>query len=91
MNPETVEFGKKASSPTGLNSMCKAGVSAWTSQQREASKAKEQLLVDLQAGEITSDDIAGITAEIEAARTAVAELPEGVEAYESLEDLLATL
>ena len=39
----TVEFGAKASSASGLNTMCKEGVANWTKQQREFKKAKEAL------------------------------------------------
>ena len=36
MDPRVVAFGQKVSSTTGLNSMCKEGVSNWTKQQRVA-------------------------------------------------------
>lgn len=55
-----VEFGKKASSPTGYNSMCKEGTSQWTKQQRAAKKANEELLTQVSAGEVLPGDIASV-------------------------------
>src|SRR5574343_556251 len=43
-------YGSKANSATKLNTMCKVGTSKWTKAQRDASKAKEQLLLDVQSG-----------------------------------------
>ena len=51
------EYGKKASSPNGLNNMCKEGVAAWTKQQRDAKKAKDELLTQVGKGEIEPKDI----------------------------------
>lgn len=48
-----VEYGKKASNAsTGLNTMCKKGVSAWSKQQRDYVKNKDELLNSLLAGNI---------------------------------------
>ena len=87
MDPAEVEFGKKASSSTGLNSMCKEGVSLWTKQQRAAKAAKEQLLTDVAAGIVESSDLTTLLQDIEDERNLVAEF-EGV-AYDTLEELLA--
>lgn len=57
MDPRQVEFGKKATSPTGLNNMCKDGVSKWTKQQREAKTAEGDLLTRVSAGELAIEDI----------------------------------
>lgn len=70
MSPEVVDFGKKASSATGFNSMCKDGVSKWTKQERIAKAAKEQLLQDVAAGEVDAADLPTVMAEIEEARVA---------------------
>ena len=91
MNPEVVEFGSKASSATGLNSMCKDGTSKWTKQQRDAKKAKEQLLVDLASGEIEASDLPQLLDEIEQDQAVIIPLPEGTPAFETLEELLASL
>jgi len=45
-----VEYGKKASSSTGLNTMCKIGQRSWTKQQALIKKVDPQLLAELQAG-----------------------------------------
>ena len=88
MSPEDVEFGKKASSPTGLNSMCKAGVSAWTKQQRAAKAAKESLLTDVAAGEVEAADLGDALEAIEAARGEIIDLPEGIVGYDTIEAFL---
>lgn len=66
-----VEFGKKATSATGLSNMCKEGTSAWTKQQATAKKANAKLLVDVGAGDVAPGDIAKVQADIEAARGVV--------------------
>ena len=57
MDPEVVEFGKKATSATGLNNMCKEGVSKWTAQQRAAKLAGAELLDQVVAGTLLAEDI----------------------------------
>lgn len=39
-----VEYGSKASSTTGYNTMCKVGVNCWTKQQRDFKTNKSNLL-----------------------------------------------
>lgn len=58
MDPRVVEFGAKATSATGLNNMCKDGVSKWSRQQATAKKAELELLSRLQNRELSIDDIA---------------------------------
>ena len=87
MSPADVEFGKKASSATGYNSMCKEGVSKWTKQERVAKAAKEQLLVDVANGDVEASDLPRIMAEIEEARQVVIPREDGY-GYETLEELL---
>lgn len=81
-----VEFGVKTGSASGFNPMCKEGTSLWTKQQREAKKAKEELLNAVAAGEIPADEIQSRLDEIEEARTTVVAHPLGVE---TLEEALA--
>lgn len=69
---KAVEFGKKANTNTGFNTMCKEGVSLWTKQQNEATKANKQLLEDVKAGTIQASDIGARQEEIETARKAIA-------------------
>ncbi len=73
-----VEFGKKATSPTGLNNMCKEGTSAWTRQQRVAKKANESLLNDVASGEVAPSDIAAKQADINEARGLIVPREDGV-------------
>tara|TARA_R110000851_G_scaffold14313_4_gene48488 strand:- start:290 stop:784 length:495 start_codon:yes stop_codon:yes gene_type:complete len=87
MSPEVVAFGKKASSATGFNSMCKEGVSHWTKQQSTFSKARAVLLDQVMAGEVAAEDLAAITAELEEAKTAVTPR-EDEYGFASLEELL---
>lgn len=58
------EYGKKANTATGLNTMCKEGVSAWNKQQRRKTKANAELLEFLASGELSPDEIASKQAEI---------------------------
>lgn len=88
MDPTAIEFGVKASSATGFNSMCKDGVSKWTKQQRDAKKAKEALLTDVASGEIEATDLPALLAEIEEASDLIVPLPEGMVGYATLEELL---
>ena len=86
MDPAVVEFGKKTSSPTGLNSMCKEGVSHWTKQQRVAKLAKEQLLTDVSDGTVDASDLSEHLQAIEDERNTVVEMT--AQGYETLEALL---
>jgi len=83
-----VEFGLKAKTATGFNTMCKAGVSNWTKQQAVARKAKEAVLVEVQNGELAPSDIEARMQEIDAARTSIVETELG---FDSKEDLMEYL
>ncbi len=85
-----VEFGNKASSATGLNSMCKAGNKLWTKQQRVAKQAKDQLLPDLFAEKITTVDIERLQEEIEVARKVIEETDLGFATKEECEEYLVS-
>jgi hypothetical protein len=52
-----VAYGKKASSTTGLNTMCKIGVSKWTKQNNTVKKVGEIVLEMLESGKISADEI----------------------------------
>ena len=88
MMVDQVEFGHKASSASGYNTMCKEGVRLWTRQQREAKKAKERLLADLSDGTATVEEIPMREAEIEVARKEILEAEEPLLHYDTLECLL---
>jgi uncharacterized protein YuzE len=87
MDPEVAEFGKKASSATGYNSMCKDGVSKWTKQQRDAKRAKEQLLLDVSNGDIEAADLPALLAEIEEASDVIIPRDDNY-GFSTLEELL---
>ena len=53
----SAEYGKKASSPTGFSNMCKEGTAAWTKQQRDAKKGKDDLLEKVGTGDVKPGDI----------------------------------
>ena len=63
-----IEYGPKKNTASGLNTMCKEGVSQWTKQQRIATKAKQELLTKLSEGEIEVSDLSDLQHEIERTR-----------------------
>lgn len=69
MHPQLGDFGKKAGSASGYNSMCKDGQSKWTKQQSAAKKAKDALLAQVADGSFTGnvqEEISHIEAEAKA-------------------------
>lgn len=73
-----VEFGAKVGSASGYNPMCKEGVSNWYRQQREAAKAKEAILGQVQAGTLNAGDIQARLDEIEAERVRIIARLDGI-------------
>lgn len=69
------EYGKKANTATGLNTMCKEGTSAWTKQQRAANNAEKALLAKLTAGEQV--DLVAAKAQIEEERQIITPREDG--------------
>lgn len=59
MSPSEVEFGHKANTASGYNTMCKEGVRNWTKQQRVAKTDKEKLLQLIADEELAVEDLAG--------------------------------
>lgn len=88
VDPRLVEFGPKAGTPTGLNTMCKAGVSAWTKLQADFKKGKDAVVAELLAGKITADEAQEQIAVLEEARNATPALPADIQGFETLEDCL---
>lgn len=88
MDPRVVEFGKKATSPTGLNNMCKDGVSKWTKQQREIKSAEAEILTKLAAGELAVEDIAGEQERIAEEASRIEPREDGY-GFETLEECIA--
>ena len=84
-----VEFGEKKSSASGLNSMCKHGMSNWTKQNNAAKKEKEQLLVRVANEEV---DAAAVPAELKAIddrKDAIVPLEGEYQGFDTLEECLA--
>ena len=70
-NTTLIEYGKKASTETGLNTFCKVGVNQWTKQQADSKKAKADLLDEVADGTVKPEEINKRLAEIEMARNEV--------------------
>lgn len=86
---DEVEWSTKEKSASGYNQMCKAGLSAWTKQQRDAEKANNLLLTQVASGELAPEDLAVKMQDIEAARTSInLDLLPTMNAYDTLEELL---
>jgi len=92
MSPADIEFGKKESSATGFNTMCKDGVSKWTKQQRDFKKGKEEILDQVTAGELAPDDIPGAVAALEEAKNMIHPMDDAeldAKCFDTLEECLA--
>lgn len=92
MSPEVIEFGAKASSATGLNTMCKDGVSKWTKQQRDFKKGKEEILDMVTSGDLAPGDIPAKVAELEEAKDTIHPMEDEAlqaQCYDTLEACLA--
>ena len=83
-----VEFGAKANSSSGFNTMCKEGTSHWTKQQRDFKKGKEDLLDQVASGEIQPSDIEAHLASLEDARKFIAPHSAGI-GFATIEEALA--
>ena len=82
-----IEYGAKAGTTSGLNTMCKEGVSKWTKAQRDSKKAKADLLTQVGEGVVASDEIANKIAEIDdATKAIVAHSREGF-SFDSIEEV----
>lgn len=64
---EAVEhFGKKSSTKSGYNTMCKTGVSEWTKQQKALKELGNEILEKVTNGELAPEDIKAYREEREA-------------------------
>lgn len=84
-----IEYGKKASTAHGLNTMCKEGTSAWTKQQRDAAKAKEALLARVISGELAPDQLSAEQERIEHERKAIVPHSNQEYSFASLDEALS--
>lgn len=88
MHPVVGDFGKKAGTASGFNSMCKDGLSKWTKQQKEFKNAQQALLAQVASGEVAASDINAKMAKFEAAKTAIVPREDGY-GFDTIEELLA--
>lgn len=65
------EYGIKANTATGLNTMCKEGVSSWSKQQRTYKKRNEELLQLVSKNELSVEDLSAQMELAEADRKAI--------------------
>ena len=78
---DKIEYGKKASTATGYNTMCKEGVRQWTKQQNEAKRRKEILLAKVATGQISSEQLNEALQQIESERNKIEPLPKELDRY----------
>lgn len=72
------EYGSKVNTATGLNSMCKEGLSSWTKQQREFRKSKEAILNKVIEGTISPQEIEAEIQRLEDARMEIHARADGI-------------
>lgn len=84
------DYGQKAGTPSGLNSMCKEGVNQWTKQQRIAKLAREALLNEVASGTVQPSDLAFKLAEIDADKSIIVARQDN-HGFDSLEEALANI
>ena len=87
-DPRVVDFGKKVTSPTGLNTLSKDGMSKWTKQQREAKQAESVLLSKVFEGELLPADIPAEQEAIKEATRVIVPREDGY-GFETLEECIA--
>lgn len=57
---EECEYGLKASSSTGYNTMCKEGVREWNAQQKEIKALDGHLINEVASGELAVENIEAV-------------------------------
>jgi len=80
-----IEYGKKAGTKTGLNTMCKEGTSAWTKANRKLQKTRDELTQRMIKGELTSDEF---KVEYEAITSSIEPHSDEDHSYATLQELL---
>ena len=88
VGPNAVEFGTKASSTTGLNTMCKEGVRAWTRMNKARKELDSRILDMLMSGELAHDEVKGYK---EGALEAINAIEPTNLGYDTLEECLDNL
>ena len=85
---DAVEFGVKAGSSTGLNTMTKEGASLFTKQNRIYKNAQIQMLKDIKAGELKVEDIGSTEETLETARIEIVATEKGFATKEEVLEYL---
>ena len=81
----TAAYGVKINTATGLNTMCKEGVSSWSKQQRLYKKRNEELLQLVAKGELSAEDLPNMMAEAEELRKGI-EVRSDEHGFENVEE-----
>ena len=81
---DQVEYGSKANSTTGYNTMCKIGVNNWTKQQRDFKEAKANMIDQVNEGIIDMADVSDHLEKLEAMKDKIIPLEETHEEAASL-------
>lgn len=79
------EFGAKANTATGLNTMCKEGVSMWSKQQRAFKKSKDSLLMSMAEGILVGVDLNESLSQLEEIRKQI-EVRDDEHGYDTAEE-----
>lgn len=82
----TAVYGVKINTATGLNTMCKEGVSSWSKQQRLYKKRNEELLQLVAKGELSAEDLPNMMAEAEELRKGI-EVRSDEHGFENVEEV----
>lgn len=83
---EPVEwYGKKASSHSGYNTMCREGVNQWTARERAYKQAHQAVLALLLANEIDNDEAKRRLEQIEKEKTLIVPREEYLKAKQARE------
>lgn len=85
-----VEYGQKASSPTGLSNMCKVGTNHWYKAQRDAKQAKAELLSKALTGDYDPDQLKDLNEDIEEQRQSI-DMSDAPNGFDTVEELKAYL
>ena len=85
-----VEYGKKANTATGYNTLCKEGASKWSKQQRTKKAAEAALLDQLTSGDLKPEDIPAEQERIAEEAKVIIDREDGL-GYETADEALAAL
>lgn len=83
---KVAEYGVKANTATGLNTMCKEGVSSWTKQQRAFKKAQADLLQAVANQELSPEELPALMEQLEVERKTV-EVRNDEHGFDTAEDI----